>query len=236
MTAINAFYDQDDRFVYLASDGAAFSYVDGTITTLGSKISIFPKYKIAFAMAGPNISAELVADVCRQLPVTQAEVLQYLEASAVIARHGMAKGKPEGEKTGVNDIAIVAAVCLETEKRPALFRLDTRPEKLTGFAPNRWHEIEGVFIPSIVPNYIAERGMYVLDAVTDTRALFRAQRHHDFEGMHGAPAVGGTCQIYRVGSDGIKAWDILQFADKPGEIANISDTGADLLRPFKIGI
>ena len=46
--------------------------------------------------------------------------------------------------------------------------------------------------------------------------------------------MGGTCSLYRVGPDGIEAWDILEFADKVGAVADISGTGVDLLRPVAI--
>ena len=44
--------------------------------------------------------------------------------------------------------------------------------------------------------------------------------------------VGGTCSLYRVGPNGIEAWDILEFADKVGTVADIADTGFDLHRPI----
>lgn len=151
MSAINAFYDRDDCVAYLATDGAAFSYANGTVEALGGKASLFPQFNIALAMTGPNFAAEIVAHVCRQLPLDQADILRHLQETVVLARHGMAQGKPEGELSGVNDLTMVAAVFLETEKRPALFRIDTRPASFTGLIPNRWHEIEGVFIPSTAP-------------------------------------------------------------------------------------
>jgi hypothetical protein len=231
MTAINAFYDRDDRYAYLASDGAAFSYDDGTVVSLGGKITVFPEFRIALAFTGPNIGGEIVSHVCQQPIIGQTHALQLLQDAMLSARKGMAKGKPAGEISGINDIRAIAVVYLEAEKRPAIYSFVTNPAASPGCPVNRWHEIEGVFVPSEVPAYIAERGMYVDDAVHDCRALFRAQRHHNFEGMHCAPAVGGTCSLYRVGPDGIKAWDILEFADKVGAVADIADTGTDALRP-----
>ena len=57
-----------------------------------------------------------------------------------------------------------------------------------------------------------------------------------FVPMPRAPAVGGTCSLYRVGPDGIEAWDILEFADKVGTIADISHGGVNILRPVAIPI
>ena len=238
MTAINAFYDRDDRFAYIASDGAVFSYADGTVTALGGKVSLYRDHRIAWAFAGPEIISYIVAEVENQLAdnllVSQADLLKAMETAFQLCRKKIAIGAPEREATGGNDMTVIAAVYLESEARPAIYRIASNPAAIDGQPVNQWHEIEGVFIPSRVPAYIADRGYWIDDAVADSRALFRAQRHHDFEGMHSAPCVGGTCSLYRVGPDGIKAWDILQFADKVGERADISDTGNDVLRDIEM--
>lgn len=49
-----------------------------------------------------------------------------------------------------------------------------------------------------------------------------------------AVAVGGTCSLYRVGPDGINAWDILGFAAKVGVVADIADPGDNISRAIYI--
>ena len=195
MSAINAFFDRDDRVAYIASDGAAFSYADGTVTRFGGKVSLFPEYRVAWALAGPEIIGYISAYVESQLILDQADLLRVMEKAFQLCRKNIAIGAPERETTGGNDMTMVATVYLEAEARPAIYRIASNPAAIDGQPVNRWHEIEGVFVPSRIPAYIADRGAWIDDAVADSRALFREQRHHDFEGMHGAPCVGGTCSL-----------------------------------------
>lgn len=232
MTAINAFFTPDDMFAYLATDGAAFSYADGTVTALGSKVSLFPEYRIAWAMAGPNIGAYIVEHVCKSWPMDQDDVLRLMQEAFIKCRKEMKRGKPDGEASNANDLTMIAAVYLEAEARPAIFRIASNRAAMPQCPVNKWHEIEGTIQPPEVPAYIKDRGMWLDHAVNDCRAVFRAQRHAKFPGMNGAVGVAGTCQLYRVGPDGIKAWDILEFADKVGAVADIADTGVDVLRPL----
>lgn len=232
MTAINAFFDSDG-FVYLGSDGAVYSYDDGRLIDLRSKVFAFPRYGFAAAFTGPDIGRQVVKLIHEEAPKDQHAALELMRLGLLTCRAAMHQAKPDGEDSVVNDMVAIAAIYLEHKAETAIWSLSTHAgANVEGEAP-KWRDITGVFIPSTVPPYIAARG-YVSDPVTDTRALFRAQRHHDFEGMHGAPAVGGTCSLYRVGPDGITAWDILEFADKVGQIADIADTGVDILRPVGI--
>ena len=234
MTAINAFFDSDG-FVYLGADGAVYSYDDGKITDLRSKVFAFPKYGFVAAFTGPDIGRQVVELIHDAAPEDQQAALELMRLCVLTCRAAMIQAKPEGEDSVVNDMVAVAGIYLEHKAETAIWSLSTHEgANAAGEAPE-WRDITGVFIPSTVPPYIAARG-YVSDSVTDTRALFRAQRHHDFEGMHGAPAVGGTCSLYRVGPDGIKAWDILEFANKVGTIADISHGGVNILRPVAIPI
>lgn len=228
MTAINAFFDSDG-FAYLGADGAAYSYDDGKITDLRSKVFAFPKYGFVAAFTGPDIGQHVADIIHDEAPEDQQAALELMRLALLTCRVAMLHAKPEGEDSVVNDMVAVAAIYLEHKAEAAIWSLSTHEgANVEGEVP-QWRDITGVFIPSTVPPYIAARG-YVSDPVTDCRALFRAQRYHDFEGMHGAPAVGGTCSLYRVGPDGIMAWDILEFADSVGAVADISDTGVDTLR------
>jgi hypothetical protein len=92
------------------------------------------------------------------------------------------------------------------------------------------------FSPAKVPAYIAGRDCWIDDAVADSRALFREQRYHGFETMNDTIVVGGVCTLWRVGSDGIAARDILDFGDEIGRRADISDSGRDLLNMREIEI
>jgi hypothetical protein len=230
MTAINAFFTYDEMFAYLACDGAAFNYADGKVTALGSKVSMFPEYGIVWAMAGPNLSAYIAEHVCQGAPLDQRGVLRLMQEAFIECRSAMKLGKPEGEASFVNDMTIIAAVYLEGEARPAIYRIASCDKAMPDCPVNEWHEIEGTIQPPEVPAYIKDRGMFLDDAVTDCRAVFRAQRHAAFPGMNGAVAVAGTCQLYRVGPDGIKAWDILDFGEQIGDRANLVDQGTDVLR------
>lgn len=236
MTAINAFHDVDTRIAYLACDGAKYSYVDGKVIELGGKIIALPKHGIVAALAGPDLINEIIQIIDGSAQNNQREALESIRLAFLTARAAMYEAKPLGEAGILNEMVLIAAVYLHGEARAAIMRLSTFEGANGDDLVPRWHEIEGTFIPSTVPHYIADRGMYVDEPVTDCRALFREQRHHEFEGLQGAPGVGGTCTLYRVGPDGINATDILKFADKVGEIADIADTGADLLRPVSIGI
>lgn len=230
MTAINAFYLEDPRYVYLACDGAKYSYDDGAVTELGGKVISLPKHGIVAALAGPNLGNEIAEAVRVANPLDQREALELFRLAFLTARLAISNANSLGDATGTNEMVLIAAVYLKDEARPSILSISTHEGANGNELVPQWREIEGVLIPSKVPDYITDRGAYLLDAVTDCRALFRAQRHHDFEGMHGAPAVGGTCQLYRIGADGISGWDILEFNDRVGAVADIADTGQDVLR------
>jgi hypothetical protein len=234
MTAINAFFDSNS-FAYLGADGAVYSYDDGKITDLRSKVFAFPKYGFVAAFTGPDIGQHVADIIHDEAPEDQQAALELMRLALLTCRAAMLHAKPEGEDSVVNDMVAVAAIYLEHKAEAAIWSLSTHEgANVEGEAP-KWCDITGVFIPSTVPPYIAARG-YVSDPVTDSRALFRAQRHHEFEGMHGAPAVGGTCSLYRVGPDGIMVQDILDFGDEIGKRADIYALGRDLLKDVDIGI
>lgn len=233
MSALNAFYTQDEEFAYLLTDGASFSYKDGTVASLGTKVAAFPKFKIAFAMSGPLIINHIMAYVQERKGKTQSDIMAHLSDTFREARHGMAVGKPEGESTGANDMTMLAIVYLDAEQRPAIYRVDSRPQEVSGQMPFVWHEIDGVFIPPSVSPAIEERGGWIADAINDGRDLLRAQRKYEIETLPGGVVgVGGTCTLSRVGPDGIKVCEILDFEDQIGVRASVSNSGVDALRPI----
>lgn len=233
MTAINAFHDRDGRFAYLACDGAVFSYDDGTVTNLIAKAFAFPAHKIVLAISGPNFAKDIADYATSQPTNNQHDTLRHVHDAYVAVRERCRHDAPEREETGGNDLTIVAAVYLDGESRPVIYRMSSNKEAIGDFRVDEWHEMPGVFIPGVAPEYLIDRGLHIEDAVTDTRELLRTQRKFKFETIGGV-AVGGTCTLYRVGPDGIRAWDVLQFADRMGELPSLTESGTDILSEAKI--
>lgn len=228
MSAINAFHDRDARFAYLACDGAVFSYLDGTVIELTGKAFMFPEHKIVLAMTGPNFGNDIAEYARSQQSFNQHDTLRHIRDAYMVVRERLREAAPEREATGGNDLTLVAAIYLGGESRPAIYRMASNKNAIGDFAVDEWHEIPGVFIPGVAPDYLIARGLHIEDAVTDTRELFRTQRKFKFETIGGV-AVGGTCTLYRVGPDGIRAWDVLQFADRVGELPSLTESGTDIL-------
>lgn len=229
MSAINAFHDRDERFAYLACDGAVFSYIDGTVIELAGKAFAFPEHNIVIAMTGPNFGKDIAEYALGQQTFNQHDTLRHIRDAYMAVRERLREAAPEREATGGNDLTLVAAIYLGGESRSAIYRMASNKNAIGDFAIDEWHEIPGVFIPGVAPDYLIARGLHIEDAVTDTRELLRTQRHFKFETINGGVAVGGTCKLYRVGPDGIRAWDVLQFADPVGELPSLTDSGTDIL-------
>lgn len=231
MTAVNAFRDEN-QFAYIASDGAAFSYTDGTVMTLGGKVSLFPEYRMAWAMTGPNLSAYIVAEVSNHPIATQSDLLDAMEKAFRLCRKNIAFGAPDREVTGGNDMTLIAALWHEIEERPAIYRIASNKDVMPEHPANKWHEIGGCFTPKNAPQHISETGLDLADLIPECRAMFRVQRHHDFGTPNGGICVGGTCSVYGISREGIQGGEILEFGDTVGSLPDISDTGVDVMRPI----
>lgn len=229
MTAINAF--QDEHFAYLGCDSAYVDY-GGNVAMLGFKMFAFKEYRLAVALSGAGLLPNILAAVATELFIDQDALLECLQTHFLEARQMVVGKRAQHEEAGLNDITMIAACFYEREARPAIFRLSSSDSTLPGYPVNQWHEVDGFHFPAEIPADIQQRG-WVDDPVIDGRAIFRAQRNHAFPGIAGGRGMGGTCSIFRVCSNGVDGWDILEFSDRVGEQINMFDQGVDVLRPIQ---
>lgn len=233
MTAINAFQDED--FAYLACDSAYVDYGSGKVALLGFKMFAFNDHRVVVALAGAGLLPNIMVDVSNDLNIDQGDLLKSLERNFLKARKEAVINRPQHEETGLNEITMIATCYLEREARPAILRISSSDATLPGQPVNRWHEMDGFHFPGDYPADTLKHA-WVDDPIADSRALFRAQRKSAYPGIARGSGMGGTCTVMRVGRDAVDGWDILEFADKVGAVADIADTGVDVLRTRQIGV
>ena len=220
MTAVNLF--ADDRMAYLSTDGATFNCDDGRIGEFGTKAAMFPDQRLVIATSGRAPVLVLLEALDRHVSIlTQAAMLEALPAAVADLRERLRAEWPDEERRGLNHVRVwVAAFDMAAGVPRALAIFSDAYENESASDAYKLREIEGMVSPALAPDEMARvlpEG-YITDPKEDTCRILQAQRQVPFPLTGGRCGVGGHCDFFTVGPDGVTGERILSFPDAVGEV------------------
>jgi hypothetical protein len=224
MTAINIF--SDEQRAYIATDGAVFSAIDGTIVGLGTKTATFPPVKLAVSIQGKGALVELIEEMDKRVTrLSQQNFLEILPDALRSVRADCKRRFLANEAGGGNEILLWIATYDDAAQRPRCYHIGTTPLPMPDAPPTyTLHEIDGIITPAVDVSLVLPEG-YIVNPRQDSIRLLAAQRHHPTEAIGGGCGVGGRCEFFTVGETGVTAEHIFGFPEGVGERADPRNEG-----------
>lgn len=230
MTSINAL--TDNRFAYMTADRAIYDCTTGRVNGLGSKVIVLESMLMAIAFSGRWYGLEAAVEALdRHCPLTitptQADILAAV-VPAMRDLHG--RSQADGLAAGFTGAGLSVTIAMfdTEERRPRLFHAwaPGAPSPATA-EPFTLTEIPGIAAPSIGADAEAEvwpAGHLKLPRRELSR-MVEIQRRVAVPHMANGCGLGGTCEFYRIGPDGVYFDELIRFPEDVGDVLDGSLPG-----------
>ena len=230
MTSINAL--TDNRFAYMTADRAIYDCTSGRVNGLGSKVIVLESMLMAIAFSGRWYGLEAAVEALdRHCPLkitpTQADILTaVVPAMRDLHDRSQADGLAAGF-TGAG-LAVTVAMFDTEERRPRVFYAwaDGAPSPATA-EPFTLTEIPGICAPPIGAEAEAEiwPAGYLKTPRKELSRLLQMQRRVNVPHMANGCGLGGVCEFYRIGPDGVYFDELIRFPEGLGDVLDGSLPG-----------
>jgi hypothetical protein len=230
MTSINAL--TDNHFAYMTADRAIYDCATGRIIGMGSKAIVLEPLRMVIAFSGRWYGLEAAVEALdRHCPVTilpkQADILAAV-VPAMRDLHGRSQADGLAADFAGAGVSVTIAMFDAEERRPRLFHAwaDGAPSPATP-DPFMLTEIPGIAAPPIG----AEREVEVWPAGhlrlprKELRRLLEIQRRVAVPHMANGCGLGGVCEFYRIGADGVHFDELIRFPEQVGDVLDGSLAG-----------